>query len=83
MYEKVVEGFNIKYLFLTIFLLPSMLFAQLRITSQGPQGDDSFAITKSKSVASIVYDSNDFKVVHKSAGFLASDIEMIPQIRSY
>ena len=67
-------------------ILPQILLAQLQITNQSQKSDNYFPIVHLKSVATIFYDSMDFKVVDKVSNLLASDIKIVsgqqPQITS-
>jgi hypothetical protein len=66
-----------KYIFLNLLLIPQFLFAQLQISHNEEKNKDYFPIVNSKTVATIIYDADDYSVVKKTAHLFASDIEMV------
>lgn len=66
-----------KKTFLLALLLPQILLAQIQITNQPSKGEVNFTIVSPESNTSIYFDTEDYKIVHKTSQLFASDIEMI------
>ncbi|MGQ1946287.1 glycosyl hydrolase 115 family protein [Geofilum sp. OHC36d9] len=68
-----------KYIFINLLLIPQLLFAQLQVSHNELKNKDYFPIVNSKTVATIVYDTNDYSVVKKTSELFSSDIELISE----
>ncbi len=56
-------------------LLPALTKAQINIRDE--HGKNTFSIAGQKAIADILYDTSDFTLVQKAAGFLADDIKKV------
>lgn len=66
-----------KKLIFLLLLLPQFVYAQVNIRFQSSQKDDLFEVVGPRNSAIIVYDASENTLIHKSAHFLAGDIELV------
>ena len=66
-----------RYLFLFSYLLPLSAFAQLGVTDVFSSSKDQFSLVDDAGATTILYASDDEKLVEIAAGFLAGDVEMV------
>jgi hypothetical protein len=66
-----------RYFFLSFLLFPFFLSAQINLSTQVENEKDFFPIVHQASTATIYYDPSDEILIHRSAGFLAGDIEQV------
>lgn len=60
-----------------LLLFTSLLHAQIDVTNQVKNKKQYFSIVEGNSLTPILYDSSDYKLIQKSATFLAEDIERV------
>ena len=67
----------IKNLVFLLTLMPFLSYSQISVSESLTSGEQQFSIVDGSSIAKILYDTSDEKLIERSANFLRDDIEKV------